>query len=178
MHADMTRRTLLGTVAAATMFPQLAGGVNSRVSRATQPAIEIALRTGEPHAGVHGWRRAVVLAGLLRGSLMQGTVKSGRLEWLVDPASGAVEVALDMLLLRADGRLIQLRDRSARAVAASPDEFPGVPTAPELFDAAAMAPLAVAQLAGRLDASGLGRGVVWLRAFDRHQTPDPADRRR
>jgi hypothetical protein len=165
----MTRRTLLGSVAAVTMFPQPAAGVYSQAPQATTPGMQIGLRLGEPESRLHGWRRALVLAGMVEGSLMQGTVQSGQLEWLVDPASGAVEVAIDMLLVRADGALIRLRDRSAPADDAAQRASPGLSTAPELFDAAGTL-LAPARLAGHLDVSGLGRGVVWLRAFDRART--------
>src|SRR5689334_4520522 len=135
MDECMTRRTLLGSVGAAAMFPPWAKAVHPRDPHAPQPVLEISLRVGEPHAGMHGWRRAVARAGLASGSLLQGSVQTGQLQWLVDPASGAVQVALDLLLLRADGALIRLRDRSAHREGA-PLELPGVPTAPELFDAA------------------------------------------
>jgi hypothetical protein len=169
MDAGMTRRTLLGSVAAATLLPRLAAGVTSPSPDTATPAMQVSMRLGEPLVGMHGWRRAVVLAGLVQGSLMQGKVQSGQLQWLVDPASGAVEIAIDMLLVRADGAMIQLRDRSAPAVAAPSAAWPGLPTAPALFDAAGMQ-LSPVGLAGRLDASALGRGLVWLRAFDGQQT--------
>lgn len=167
MDACMTRRTLLGSMGAATMFPRLAAGVNATAPRAAMPAMQIGVRVGEPRNGLHGRRHAEVLAGLVHGSLMQGAVQSGHLEWLVDPASGAVEVALDMRLLRADGALLRLRDRSVHADAAVLADVPGILTAPQLFDSTGAALLAPARLAARLDASGLGRGVIWLRAFDR-----------
>lgn len=166
MDAGMTRRTLLGSVGAATMFPQLAAGVSRIAPPAALPAMQIAMRVDEPRHGLQGRRHAVVLAGRVEGSLVQGTVQSGRLEWLADPLTGAVDIAIDLQLLRADGRLLQLRDRSVPADGAAVGA-PGVATAPQLFDSAGSAWLAPAQLAGRLDASGLARGVIWLRAFDR-----------
>jgi hypothetical protein len=165
MDGNLTRRTVLGSVGAAAMFPQWAGAVHSHAAQVPQALLEISLRIDEPRAGLHGWRRAPVRGGVASGKLLRGSVQQGQLQWLVDPASGAVQVALDLQLLRVDGALIRLRDRSADAEVA-PLEFPGVPTAPELFDAGGIALPVPARLAGRLDASCLGRGVVWLRAFN------------
>lgn len=151
---------------AATMFPRLAAGVNAGAPLASSPALELSLRVGEPRDGLHGRRHVAVLAGLVEGSLMQGIVQSGELAWLVDPATGALDIAIDLRLLRADGSLLHLRDRNVPADAA-PAGAPCVATAPQLFDSAGSALLAPARLSGRLDASGLGRGVVWLRAIER-----------
>jgi len=146
------------------MFPQWAGAVHSRAPDAPQLLLQIKLGIGEPRSGRDGWRRAQVRAGLATGSLLQASVRQGQLEWLVDPASGAVQVVAGMLLVRRDGALIRLRDRSAHAQAAA-FGYPGVCTAPELFDAAGIALPAPGPLAGLLDASGLGRGLVRLRVF-------------
>jgi hypothetical protein len=145
------------------MFPQWAGAVHSPLPHAPQPVLEISLGIGKPRSGRHGWRYAQVRGGFATGSLLQASVRQGQLEWLVDPASGAVQVAADLLLVRGDGALIRLRDRSAHADGA-PGGYPGLATAPELFDAAGMA-LLPGPLAGLLDASGLGRRLIQLRAF-------------
>jgi hypothetical protein len=164
MRGSITRRTVLGSVGAATMFPEWAAAMHSPVPQVPRPVLEISLRIGEPRPGGHGWRRAQVLTGLATGSLLQGAVQAGTLEWLVDPASGAVQVAADMLLVRRDGAMVRLRDRSAHAQLASCG-VPGVPTAPELFDAAGIALPASGQLAGWLDTAAIGRGLLRLRAF-------------
>lgn len=148
---------------AATLFPQLSVGLNAPMPRGATPALEIGLRLAEPRNSNCGWRRAPVLAGTATGSLVEATVQAGSVEWLVDPISGAVEVAIDLQLVRSDGTLLQLRDRSAHADVAA-EGFPGVPTAPELRDAAGT-PLPFTRLTGRLDASGLARGMMWLRGF-------------
>lgn len=161
----MTRRTVLGSVGAAAVFPQWAQALHPDHLRVPQPVLEINLRIGTPRALMHGWRGAAVRAGLASGSLLQGAVQTGQLRWLVDPASGAVQVELDLLLMRADGAAIRLRDRSAPEQIATL-EIPGVPTAPQLFDAAGVALPAKARLAGRLDPAAMGRGLVQLRAFE------------
>jgi hypothetical protein len=107
-----------------------------------------------------------VQAGLVTGSFMRGTVQSGQLEWLVDPASGAVEFTVHMKVMRADGVLVQVRDRTVHAGTDDLPELPGLPTAPELLDAIGKPLLAPTQFAGRLDATDLRRGVVRLRAFN------------
>ena len=164
MDGSITRRTVLGSVGAVTLFPQWAGAVHSPEPHVPQPVLQISLGIGAPRSGRHGWRRAQVRTGLATGSLLQGLVRQGQIAWLVDPASGAVQVAADMVLVRRNGALVRLRDRSAHACAV-PFGYPGVPTAPELFDAAGRALESPGPLAGLLDASGLGRGLIQLRAF-------------
>ncbi len=99
MDPRITRRTLLGSIGAAGMFPGFALAITDG-SIAAPPALEVALRIGQPRSGTAGWRHAVIHGGTVTGALMQGAVQSGRLEWLVDPASGAVEVAASMQVLR------------------------------------------------------------------------------
>jgi hypothetical protein len=165
MDPRITRRAALGSIGAAGMFPAFAPAISGSGPRRNQPALEVALRIGQPQSGVAGRRHALIHGGTVAGTLMQGSVQSGRLEWLVDPASGAVEAAASMLVLRADGVLVELRDRTVHAAAPVQAGLPGVCTAPRLFDAHG-ASLPHALLAGRLDASGLARGVVTLRAFE------------
>jgi hypothetical protein len=93
-------------------------------------------------------------------------VQSGRIDWFVDPASGAVEIAMACSVLRADGRTVELRDRTAIATAADRAALPGHPTAPALFDAGGRTAVASGQLVGRLDTTAIWRGFVSLRAFD------------
>lgn len=166
MDARITRRSVLGSIGAAGMFPVLAQAIAPGAPRVERPLLQAGLRIGEPQAGEAGWRHATILGGSMIGGLLQGEVQSGRIEWLVDPASGAVEVAASMQVLRSDGARIELRDRSSAAGADHQHGMPGVPTAPRLFDAAGV-PLPQPMLAGRLDASLLAQGAVTLRAFAR-----------
>jgi hypothetical protein len=92
-------------------------------------------------------------------------VQSGQLAWLVDPATGAAEVAINLVFTCDDGMRVQLRDRTVHAGAYGVADVPGLATAPALLDAAGE-PLFRAALAGRLDTAALARGAVWLRAFD------------
>ena len=164
MNAGMTRRTLLGSISAAGLFPSFATATTAAASHAAVPALEIGLRIGQPQSGLAGWRHAAIHGGSVAGALMQGRVQSGRLEWLVDPASGAVAVVARVQMRRDDGVLVELCDRTTHAGADGSD-FPGLTTAPQLLDAAG-ASLPHPVLAGRLDASGFARGVVTLRAFE------------
>lgn len=165
MERGVTRRAVLGSVGAAAMFPPLAQATLASLPASTRPVLEAWLQTGAPQSGQYGRRHARVHGGAVTGSLMRGTVQSGRLDWLVDPASGAVEVTARVQVLSADGALIELRDRTAPAVAAGFAAQPGWPTAPELFEAASGKSVTDQPLAGRLDTAAIARGLVRLRAF-------------
>jgi hypothetical protein len=65
-----------------------------------------------------------------------------------------------------DGRSVRLRDRTVHTGTDGLTGLPGLPTAPELLDQAGEPLTGTAQLAGRLDTATLGRGAVWLRAFE------------
>jgi hypothetical protein len=162
MDPRITRRCLLGTIGAVGMFPAFAPAISSSRAR---PALQVALRIGQPGSGTAAWRHAVIHGGKVTGVLMQGDVLSGRLDWLVDPASGAVEVVACVQVLRRDGVLVELRDRTVHAGADDLAGQPGLCTAPQLFDASGGF-LPQPALAGRLDATALARGLVTLRAFE------------
>jgi hypothetical protein len=165
MEARVTRRTLLGSVGAAALFPPVAAALGSMPVSMPRLALEARLHLGAPQTSIGGRRRAVVHGGAVTGRLMHGTVQSGMLEWLVDPASGAVDLAARLQVLRTDGVLVELRDRTAHAGADRCASLPGWPTAPQLFEAASGRPITTLPLTGRLDTTSLGRGVVGLRAF-------------
>lgn len=163
----MTRRNVLGAIGAAGMFPSLGAARMESPSSPVPPlpALQVSLRIDQPRSAAAGWRHADINGGMLAGRLLQGVVQSGQLRWLVDPASGAVEVLLRARLLRVDGVPFELHDRTVQgADHAALSALPGVRTAPRWFDASGelRSPL----LAGWLDASGLARGEVILRAFD------------
>lgn len=102
----VTRRWLLGSVGVVSVLPALAhaGGA---LPAASSP-FEMVLRLGvaQPGPGNHRWAR--ISAGLVAGDL-QGHVQSGRIDWHVDPASGAAEAMATCSVRCADGRLVQLR---------------------------------------------------------------------
>jgi hypothetical protein len=155
----MNRREVLGLVSAALAPPAFAMLPPGQASLRFQAALR--LGPAQDGAGNHRW--AAIVAGKLSGELVNGGVQSGRMDWFVDPASGAVEVAITCNVLRTDGTTIQLRDRTARATAQARRALPGHPTSPVLCDAsgAAIGP----PLVGRMDATGIWRGFVSLRAF-------------
>src|SRR5262245_47223122 len=141
MTASVTRRTLLGSVGAAAMFPALGSAFRTLPAGAPRPALEASLLVGEPQTGPGGRRTAAVRGGRVTGHLLQGVVQSGQLEWLVDPASGAVELAARVQVRRADGELVELHDRTAHAAEDSFAAQPGWPTAPRLIAAGARYPV-------------------------------------
>jgi hypothetical protein len=156
----MNRRRLIGSAAAAMLLPTAfaASGADKHL-----PAFQAALRLGPAQDGSGNHRWADIVGGSLSGKLVNGRVQSGRMDWFVDPASGAVEVAITCDVLRSDGTTIRLRDRTARAAADAGAAIPGHPTAPELCEASGRA--IRAPFVGRLDATAIWRGFVTLRAF-------------
>lgn len=165
MSERMTRRTLLASIGAAGVFPSLASAITAAEPSPAPQSLKVQMQVTQPESGTGGWRHVLVRGGTVSG-FMQGIVQSGRLQWLVDPASGAVEVTARVQLLRSDGLLVELHDRTVHAAPGGVAGLPGVCTSPQLFDAAGRS-LAAPALAGRLDASGLARGIVTLRAFER-----------
>jgi hypothetical protein len=164
MNSGMTRRTLIGSIGAAGLFPPFASASTGHAPQFPSAALDIELHVCEPLSGAGSWRHAVIRGGTVAGGLMRGVVQSGRLEWLVDPASGAVEIAARVHLLRDDGTPVELRDRTVHRTNLLMG-LPGVSTAPQLLDAAGRL-FPHHPLAGRLDPTDLGRGVVRLRAFE------------
>lgn len=160
----MNRREMLGSVGGFCLLPVFAGARAEVTPRQPQPAFDVLLRLGAAQGGAGNHRWARVLGGEISGSLLRGRVRGGRMDWHVDPASGAVAVATSMTIRRADGARVELRDRTAHAADELP-ELPGLRTAPELFDAAGRPLLAPLSLAGRLDARDFARGTVSLRVY-------------
>jgi hypothetical protein len=156
----MNRRELLGSVGAASLLPTaFALPTQSRPS----PAFQAALRLGPVHSGAGNHQWAEIVAGSLAGRRLDGRVQSGRMDWYVDPCSGALEIAMHCRVARSDGSLVELRDRTASASASDRADFPGHRTAPSLSGSTAEAPL---RLVGRLDTTSFWRGFVSLRAFE------------
>jgi hypothetical protein len=156
----MNRRDLLGAVGATWLLPAIAAPVVDPVS----PAFQAALRLGPPQAGSGNHRFADIVGGRFSGRRLSGRVQSGRLDWFIDPASGAVEVAVSCSVVRADGVTTQMRDRTARVPAYTGATLAGHPTAPVLDGAIGEAGLPL--LVGRLDTTAIWRGFISLRAFE------------
>ena len=157
----MNRRELLGSIGAASLLPAAFAG--SAPAQAC-PAFQAALRLGPAQDGTGQHRWAPIVAGEISGRRLSGRVQSGRMEWVIDPCSGAVEIAMTCIVRRSDGATIELRDRTVSASASDRADLPGHPTAPRLADVAGAS--AAPQLVGRLDTTAFWRGFVSLRAFE------------
>jgi hypothetical protein len=155
----MNRREVLGSVGAAMTLPAFAVLPKGQAS----PRFQAVLRLGPTQDGTGNHRWAEIVAGRLSGELISGRVQSGRMDWFVDPASGAVEVAISCNVMRADGTAIQMCDRTAQATEQARAALPGHPTAPVLCDASG--DVIGPPLVGRMDATAIWRGFVTLRAF-------------
>jgi hypothetical protein len=159
----MTRRELLGSAGALSLVPVLptmATGMRAPYAA----AFEARLNIGPARSGVGNHRWALIVGGGVVGDLLHGTVRSGRLDWHTDPASGAAQVELHCWIRCTDVQYLELRDRSAWADQSVASQLPGLPTAPRLLSAAGTDPV-TSPLVGRLDPTGLPRGMVLLRAF-------------
>jgi hypothetical protein len=157
----MNRRELLGSVGAASLLP------SAFAASATEkffPAFRAAFRLGPVQDGAGNGRWAQIIAGELSGSRLNGRVQSGRMDWVIDPCSGAVEIGMTCSVLRTDGKSIVLRDRTVSASASDRAALPGHPTAPVL--AAEPGAGCTSQFVGRLDTTAFWRGYVSLRAFE------------
>lgn len=160
----MNRRELLATVGAASLVPA-AFAVSAPPGHSCL-AFQASFRIGPAQSSGKGNARwAEIVAGEVSGKRLSGRVQSGRMEWLVDPSTGAAEVALTCSVLQADGSIIHLRDRSAQASVEERAALPGHPTAPVLGDASGNPGGLPASLVGRLDTTAFWRGFVSLRAF-------------
>lgn len=157
----MNRRELLGSVGAASLLPT---AFAMPAPEKSFPAFQAAFRLGRAQDGIGNLRWAQIIAGEITGSRLNGRVQAGRMDWLIDPCSGAVEIALTCSVLLIDGRLLELRDRTVSASASDRAALPGHPTAPML--SAVSGAGCTPRLAGRLDTTAFWRGYVSLRAFE------------
>jgi hypothetical protein len=110
----MNRRELLGSAGALSLLPALgmAGG------QAQPPAFAALLQLGSSQRGVANHRWARVLGGAVTGGAQVGRVRSGRLDWHVDPASGAVEAKLECEVVGDDGLVYCIREHAIHAAGA------------------------------------------------------------
>lgn len=108
---------------------------------------------------------APVLGGEVTGTLLSGQVQPGLVEWTIDERSNTVELVASYAVLRADGVLVQVRDRSMHPAAVAPAANAGIRTAPALQADSGHIDLPPSVLVGVLDASAFADGKVSLRAF-------------
>jgi hypothetical protein len=161
----MNRRELLGSFGAVALLPARTAMASVLPLRPVA-VFEASLQLGLIGDGVGKCRRAPVIGGDVTGTALRGMVRSGTLEWLVDPASGAVELVLDCQVLTDQGRRVHLRDHTVHAGLDGINGVAGLATAPAVRAADSGRFLHTKPLAGRLDASGLPHGTVLLRAFE------------
>lgn len=172
----ITRRSVLGSVGAATLSPALVAPVDSHAGLvadafpdgaqpAGRPAFVVQLRIGSRQCtdGSGGGHWAPILGGEITGPQLRGQVQAGRVDWQVHPAGDSVELTTRASVLTHDGRLLELRDRGICPVSGSHE----VCTSPQLLELspdglAAPQPL----LVGRLDTNNQAAGALRLLAFE------------
>jgi hypothetical protein len=112
----VNRRQLLASAGAASLLPAFAGTAMASAPRQVDPsAFGALLRIGPMQPGADGRRWASVLAGRVTGGSSTGEVLSGRLEWCMDPATGAVDATVSCSLRAADGQQLELHERGIHA---------------------------------------------------------------
>jgi len=110
----MNRRELLGSAGALSLLPALGGAAGGGGT----PVFAALLQLGPSQGGVANHRWAPVLNGVVTGGAQVGQVRSGRLDWYVDPASGAVEAALKCEIVGGDGLVFSIREQAVHAAGA------------------------------------------------------------
>jgi hypothetical protein len=88
----ITRRSLLCSASALSLLPRLAGGTSGG---STGSEFRAVVRLGVASAGVGNHRWALIEQGEVWAGHGRGEMQSGRLDWHVDPATGAVEARVD-----------------------------------------------------------------------------------
>jgi hypothetical protein len=168
---QLSRRSLLGSVGAATVAPALPAATRDLAEAVaglprTVPAFEARLRTGPQLRSSLSQAQfsAAILGGELAGPLLQGVVQSGRIEWTIDSASRALHITAHYAVLRHDGVLVQIKDHGIHPQAMKPADSTRLRTSPEI-SVDGEPHMAASLLVGLLDASGFSSGEVTLRAF-------------
>ncbi len=159
------------------MSPTLFAGSGAETSFAAPGHDPLAVRTelafeGEIHTGPQlrasaaaGQFSAAILGGEISGPLLTGKVQSGRIDWSIDAASQTMQVTASYAVLRPDGVLVQVKDRSVHPQGIAPAASNRLQTAPEISPEGAHQDQPACLLVGLLDASDFAAGQVRLRAF-------------
>lgn len=109
----MNRREWLGSAGAFSLAPVMPSlGMASGFALSSPLEATLLLEPAHSGAGNHRWAR--VREGVVTGAT-PAVVLSGRLDWHVDPASGAVIAALQCRIRCADGEVRELRERALQA---------------------------------------------------------------
>lgn len=113
----MNRREMLGSAGAVALLPVLPTS-GAATGSSTPPVFEGLLCLGPATGGAGNHRWARILDGTMNDEQLVGRVTSGRLDWLVDPCSGAVEASVRCQVQCADGVVRELARRGLKAAAA------------------------------------------------------------
>ena len=166
---------MLASVGAVSVSPALLGATRNSTPPGddlalpevrTELAFEGQIRTGPQQRSGDALRySAAILGGEITGPVLAGTVQSGRIEWSVDAASQTMQVTARYAVLRGDGVLVQVTDRSVHPQAIVPAASSRLHTAPEISSEGEQHGQPACLLVGLLDASEFSSGQVKLRAF-------------
>jgi hypothetical protein len=166
---------VLASVGAASVSPVLLGATRTSHHAdagqlpevRTELAFEGRILTGPQQRSTDSPFRyaAAILGGEIAGPLLAGKVQSGRIEWSVDAASHIMQVTARYAVLRQDGGLVQVTDRSVHPQAIAPAAISRLQTAPEISAEGEHHGQGAYLLVGLLDASQFAAGQVTLRAF-------------
>jgi len=165
----VSRRAMLGSVGAASLSPVLQASV-SGVSASldlpfARPAFAATLQTAEVHESAGGSRSASIIGGSIQGRRLSGAVQSGHIHWSASSGGSAVEVTTRLLVARPDGSLVEVHDRGVMPPDTDAARHAAIPTRTELAGVREEEGVPLL-LVGRLDASGLGKRVLKLQAFE------------
>jgi hypothetical protein len=163
----VNRSVVLGSMGAVAALPLLGRAADWNAARPGAPerVFDATLHIGASQGGAGNQRWAELLGGEVTGPLLSGRVESGRIDWCVDPMSGATDLTIACMVRDHRGRRFRLQDRTTHAAVDQLAMQPGIPTAPALFDAGGSPRLAQGSLLGRLDARAFPQGRVRLSAF-------------
>lgn len=162
---------MLGTAGAASLAPVLlhAGSPAGNAEKASadpelRPAFTGVLRIAGVGHRAAGGRSAAITDGQVEGNRLAGQVQGGHIDWLPRD-DGGHELSVHFEVHADDGRMVEVAQRAILPA--------GIDPASRVAVTATIEPLAiqggasdVAVLAGRLDATGLERGLVQLLAFE------------
>lgn len=116
-EARLTRRSLLGAVGAASLSSTSLAAAAASLPAASHDGVQlqlvVELHPAQAGAGNHRWAR--IARGLVGGSELRGRIEAGRVDWQVDPASGAAEAVAHCRVRSADGSVVELRREALAA---------------------------------------------------------------
>ena len=168
----MTRRSMLGTVGAASLAPVLPVHANLHAGPGTPDAGLPCARaafigrlqvSAMPSASTT--QAVAITGGTLRGRSLAGTVKAGQIQWQPQP-EGGVELVVHFDLHCADGELLQVHERGLIPAGTDITQGAAINATAEVLGADGLPCARSSLLVGRIDTTQLHAGVVRLQAFE------------